>query len=200
MELNEELKPREKKKLENRRKMIEAATVLFSSRPYAEVSMREIAKLVDVSPALIYKYFDDQSLLFLEVFKKESEKLMDSLSREFHESPPPLGELAYYYIDYMFEHDTLYQIMSYFMLEQNKHAELYEGIEMVTNELLSTFEKAVAGFVKVEDSRRHAQLLFSSLNGLLITYKNYPNRSNKEVQVHIHQLLELLIDQIKKQR
>ena len=103
---------REEKKQVNKQRMVEAAVHLFSKKSFSEVSMRDIAKHADVSPALIYKYFDDQQHLYMEAMKVEGQKLIERLSS--HENLP---ELVEQYIHFMFKEDVLYQMMAYFMLE-----------------------------------------------------------------------------------
>jgi len=129
-----QISKRELKKQLNRERMINAAVRLFSTRPFSKVSIREIAKLADVSPGLIYKYFDDQQDLFMEALKVESRGLVEFLSCE-----DDIDQIAKKYINYMFEHETLYQMMAYFMLEMNTPKSTMEKLRKLIAPLLQFF-------------------------------------------------------------
>lgn len=164
---------REEKRQANKQRMIEAAVHLFSKKSFADVSMRDIAKQADVSPALIYKYFDDQQHLYMEAMKVEGQKLIEELS-----SHQQLTDLVDGYIRYMFKEDVLYQMMAYFMLEMRSKRPTIPIYREIAR-LMELFESALQPLFPSE-AKREAQLLFSTLNGLLITYKNYPTLPNDQ--------------------
>lgn len=181
---------REEKKQLNKQRMIDAAVHLFSQKPFSEVSMRDIAKQAEVSPALFYKYFDDQQHLYIEAMKIEAQKLMDKLS-----TITKLPDLVEHYIRYMFNEEVLYQMMAHFMLEgagKRPSIPTYKDI----SRLIEHFESALRP-IYPEDAKREAQLLFSAMNGLLITYKNYPELSNEQSLDHILSLAERYLSHLK---
>jgi AcrR family transcriptional regulator len=51
---------------ERRRLLLDAAADLFTTRPYAAVSMADVARAADVSKPLVFRYFGDKRSLFLE--------------------------------------------------------------------------------------------------------------------------------------
>lgn len=164
-----------------KQQMIEAAVRLFSRKSFSEVSMRDIAKEAGVSPALFYKYFDDQQHLYIEAMKIEALKLLDQLA-----SIDNLSELIEEYIRYMFHDDVLYQMMAYFMLEgasKKPSAPPYKEV----SKLMKRFEEGLRPLFP-EDAKKESQLLFSVLNGLLITYKNYPILTEEQA---LQQILSL---------
>ncbi|GKV67433.1 MULTISPECIES: TetR/AcrR family transcriptional regulator [unclassified Sporosarcina] len=181
---------REEKKQFNKQRMLEAAVHLFSQKPFSEVSMRDIAKEAEVSPALFYKYFDDQQHLYIEAMKIEAQKMMDGLSA-IHELP----QLVEYYIRHMFNEEVLFQMMAYFMLESaGKRTALPANQEI--SKLIGHFESVLLPLYPA-DAKRESQLLFSTLNGLLITYKNHPAFSNEQALQHILSLAERYLDHLK---
>lgn len=187
------LSKREQKKFMNRQNIIDAAIQLFSSKPFSEVSMRAIAKHANISPALIYQYFDDQQHLFMVAFQIESTKLLAILEQETND----LTTLAKKYIQYMFVHDNLYQMMSYFMLEKDQHVKVSDGLHDITNSILSLIQETLTNDVPEERLKSASQLVFATLNGLLITYKNLPGRSNEATLLHMYHLIDVLVDTIK---
>lgn len=165
---------RELKKQQNRQQMIDAALELFSKKTFSEVSVREITKRANVSPALLYKYFDDQQHLFLIAMQHENEKLLQELIQYSN-----IIDLAKGYIRYFYEHDTLFQMMTYFMLQSKEH----ETSQIFVDEsakLFHIFKQVIAKHVHNEHVQMETQLIFSTLNGLLITYKNLPQYSKDQ--------------------
>lgn len=195
----QQVSKREQKKTINRENIMNAAIELFSSKPFAEVSMRAIAKHANVSPGLIYQYFDDQQHLFMTAFKIESSSLLNVLQQTIEGQNHPLELLAAKYIEYMYTHDNLYQMMTYFMLENEQHGNVSQELRAIIEELFSLFKEALSKHLPEENLKNTVQLFFASLNGLLITYKNLPGRSPDSTLQHIKQLADLLITTIKRQ-
>lgn len=166
------MKREEKRKL-NKQRMIEAAVHLFSQKSFSSVSMRAIAKEANVSPALFYKYFDDQQHLYAEAMNIEAQKLVDKLTH-FQELP----ELVEQYILYMYHDEVLYQMMAHFMLERSAKRPSISTYREIAR-LLERFEHALQPNYPYE-AKQEAQLLFSTLNGLLISYKNHPLLSSDQ--------------------
>lgn len=181
---------REEKKKANQQRMIDAAVRLFRIKPFTDVSIREIAKYAEVSPALIYKYFDDQQHLYTEVIKVEGQKLIDKLS-----ICPQLSDLVEQYILSLFEDEGSFQMMVYFMLEANEKRPSI----LIYNEIagiMKIFESALEPFFPA-DARQEAQLLIATLNGLLLTYKNYSTLTTEQALNRILSLSKLYISHLK---
>lgn len=193
------LSKREQKKQINRQNIINAAIHLFSSKPFSEVSMRAIAKHANVSPGLIYQYFDDQQHLFMTAFKIESTGLLNALQQTIQIQENQLSLFAKEYVDYMYTHDNLYQMMTYFMLENEQHHSVSNGLREITDDLFALFRTALSHHLPEDDLKNAAQLLFAALNGILISYKNLPGRSNEASRSHIDHLVDVLIETVKRQ-
>jgi AcrR family transcriptional regulator len=185
------LSKRDIKRLESQKKIIEAAVRLFSKHSFTSISMRDIAKEANISAALIYKYFDDQQHLYFEAMKAEGKKLISEMEQQ-----ESLGNLVYCYIQYMFTQEVLYQMMAYYMLEVNRPQALLPIIPDISR-LMDLFEQGLKAKYKAE-ARQEAQLLFSTLNGLLITYKNLPVFSQDQALKHVHTLAGRYLSHITK--
>lgn len=61
------------------KKIVEAATLLFTSKNYVNVSVREISKVAGVSTAVIYYYFDGKKDLFRAITKAQMNAVLNSL-------------------------------------------------------------------------------------------------------------------------
>jgi AcrR family transcriptional regulator len=66
---------RERKKLETRDKILDAARELFIKQGYDGVSMRELAQMIEYSPTTIYLHFADKEQLFQELCRQDFARL-----------------------------------------------------------------------------------------------------------------------------
>lgn len=167
-----------KKSKNSKEKILNSAIYLFSQKSFADVSIRDIAKEAAVSPALIYKYFDNQQHLHMTALKIEAKKLISELN-----TAHSLEQLVETYLHHMYKKDMLYQMMAYSMLEMRSTQKIATPLEE-TIEIIKMFEAALPKHFST-NRKQQAQLLFSTLNGLLITYKNYPSYSEEKAFKHI---------------
>ncbi|MFF5337928.1 TetR/AcrR family transcriptional regulator [Streptomyces sp. NPDC013181] len=79
---------RERKKIETRRRLLAAATELFSERGFDQVSVAEIADAADVSKMTVFNYFDSKEDLVFEPLEEH----VDDAARVVRERAP--GESA----------------------------------------------------------------------------------------------------------
>ena len=67
---------------ERRRQILQAATTLFVRRPYADVSITDIAEAAGVARGLLHHYFDSKRALYLEVVRNVSRASTDAVPRQ----------------------------------------------------------------------------------------------------------------------
>lgn len=149
-----------------KQKILHESILLFSKNSFKNVTMRQIAMAAGISPALIYKYFATQEDLYYAAMQHASRELLRIL-----EPTETLEEFVQVYLHHMFTSEVLFEIMTYFTLDQE-----YTKIELPIIEIsqfLQLLEEKISG----NNARIEAQLLFSTLNGLVISYKKIPNRS-----------------------
>lgn len=178
------------KRVNSKEKIVEAAIHLFSQKSLKAVSVRDIAKEAGVSPALIYKYYDNQQDLHIAALKIEARKLINEL-----QAACDLSELVESYLRHMYKKDMLYHMMVYTMLEMKSTPQLEPPLEE-TSEIIQLFERALPAYL-TSQRKQQAQLLFSALNGLLITYKNYPAYSEEQAFSHILSLAKMYLTLLK---
>jgi AcrR family transcriptional regulator len=63
---------------ERRRLLLDAAADLFTTRPYAAVSMADVARAAAVSKPLVFRYFGDKRSLFLEALGRVAGQLHEA--------------------------------------------------------------------------------------------------------------------------
>lgn len=172
---------------QTKQKILKVAMELFSKKSFTSVTIRDVAKAAGVSPSLIYKYFEDQERLYFEAMQVASEELIIYLSDSL-----TLDSFVQNYIDYMFKTEVLYEMMAYFMLEASRpHAKF--PIMSEISSVMNLLEKKTP----LPNAKQETQLLFSTLNGLLITYKNLPNYAPNEALAHIQDLAQHYINRLK---
>ena len=173
--------------------IMDAAIRLFAARPFNQVGMRDIAAEAGLSPASIYRYFTDRDDLFVEVFARESSGLERKLlALTSQEGETRLEELAEAYIESLLEHDAFFQMMSYFMVGGGISDESLERFNAMERRLLDLLEQKFRRAGLSESPRLLAHSLFASLNGLLITFRNYPGRKPEDTRRHIMRLTRLI--------
>ena len=93
---------RERRRERNRNAILDTATVLIQNNGIENVSLREIAKHADYSPAGLYKYFNSKAAIIQAVQIRENQKLIDLLQTVSDELSPTrrLVELSLLYIQY----------------------------------------------------------------------------------------------------
>jgi AcrR family transcriptional regulator len=84
---------RERKKLETKGKILEAAAELFDRQGFAATTMEEVAHQADVGVGTVYNYFKSKDRLLLGVFVEATEELL-SEGREVVSDPGDDGAQA----------------------------------------------------------------------------------------------------------
>jgi AcrR family transcriptional regulator len=85
---------REREKCEVREKILEAARQLLAERGYAGVTMREIARLIEYSPTVIYSHFKDKHNLIYELVETDYHAIGKRL-RELGAIQDPIRRLRF---------------------------------------------------------------------------------------------------------
>lgn len=169
--------------------IVEASEKVFASKPFPKVSMRDIAREAGISPALIYRHFPDQQHLFVEAFLRGTRQLLGQFAEHVaRNGKPRLEEAADIFIAYLTENEQYFKMMTHFMLEGTVHEGLLETLNTIERSMLDQFD---ALFCKA-GARRNVRLIshcfFAALNGILITFRRHPGRSDDEVDRHMHRI------------
>lgn len=175
--------------------ILDAAVRLFASRPFNEVGMRDIASEVGISPASIYRYFADQDELFVEALVRESraieERFQSIKEQGAHIS---LEEVAHNFVEYLLEHDSFFQMMTHFMVDGGIRETAVERFNATESRLLDVFDEIFKSIGAEKNVRLVSHAFFAALNGILITFRNYPGRNACETKKHVHRLAALMTE------
>lgn len=180
--------------------ILRAAVNLFSTHRISQVSMRDIAKEAGISVALIYRYFDDQDSLFLAILYKKSEEMIEkvhqSLTSSSQSAPEAVGKE---FVNYLLDNDLFFQMMTYFMLDRNYNSKVVERLNEMVRKIMRIFDDVFkeAGEEEQKNIRKYCHTFFAALNGIMITFYNYPGRTEEETRNYIESLAAVLGNQFK---
>jgi len=178
--------------------IISAAERVFSNRPFAEVSIRDIAKEAGISHASIYRYFPDQQTLFVEAFLKGAENIIQFLDALVNGSKTvSIEKVTDEFLNYLIENDQYFRMMTHFMLDGSLSGDLVERLNTSERLFLDQMDKL---FIKMNvkgNIRMLSHAYFAAMNGVLITFRNYPGRSREDVIIHMKKLGQIIASKFK---
>jgi len=180
---------------DSRRKIIlDAALSLFAIKDFRSVTVREIAKHAGVSIGTIYNYYPNLMELFLDVFLDSTEEITHMLDKLGKEKPPSLEQLCKFYITYLNDNMTFYQMMSHFMLGGDLSINATQKLDNKMKELMNRMEIALLASGHQSNPRITAHALFSALNGIMISYARYPGKTDNDIRRHTLRLASVIAD------
>ncbi|PKN51372.1 MAG: TetR/AcrR family transcriptional regulator [Deltaproteobacteria bacterium HGW-Deltaproteobacteria-13] len=187
-----ELKNNEK--IARRGVIVEAAQRVFAVKPFNKVSIRDIAKEAGISHASIYRYFPDQQSLFVEAFLHGAEEITAILDEIIKSSRrKPIEKVAEAYLTYLIDNDQYFRMMTHFMLDGSLSAEMVERLNASERRIFDKFDALFRKMNMPEPVRPLSHAFFAALNGVLITFRNYPGRSVKTVHQHMHHIAQVIV-------
>jgi AcrR family transcriptional regulator len=192
-------KLRESERETRRNLILDAAIRLFATKHFNQVGMRDIASGVGISAASIYRYFSDRDDLFLEALVRESHALEEFL-RDLKERGADFSieETASSFIGYLLEHESFFQMMTHFMIDGGIRPDAIERFNATESQLLDIFDEMFKGIGAGRNVRLVSHAFFAALNGILITFRNYPGRNAEETKKHVYRLAAIIAEIFRK--
>ncbi|MEW5722488.1 MAG: TetR/AcrR family transcriptional regulator [Thermodesulfobacteriota bacterium] len=186
---------KERERESRRRLILEAAERVFGAKPHRQVSLREIAREAGLSPASIYRYFPDRQTLFIETFVLGAERLIERLEGAAgRPGGAGLKETAAVFLDFLTENDNYFRAMTNFMLDGGLAGRPLEKLNRMERALLDRFDRAFQAQGLTGDVRLLSHAFFAALNGVLITFRDYPGRTRAEVRRHMDRVAGVLVE------
>ncbi len=178
---------------DSRRKIIlDAALELFAVKDFRSVTVREIARHAGVSVGTIYNYYPNLTELFLDVFLNSAAEITRMLDAMNLKNAPSLKQLCEFYITYLNDNMTFYQMMSHFMLGGELSPYATPKLDEIMKALMNRMEKAILSAGIQSNSRLTAHALFSALNGIMISYARYPGKNDADIRRHTLRLADII--------
>lgn len=114
-------------------KLLEKIELLFWEKPFAEVSMDEIAKELGMKKASVYYHFPSKEQMFLEVLEFSFEKYKNFLEELFKN--PKIDEILFQIVKYPVDSKNLFSVVS-----QKWYCKIGSIMDLVVAKNLELFE------------------------------------------------------------
>lgn len=175
--------------------IIESAKRVFAVKPFNKVSIRDIAGEAGISHASIYRYFPDQQSLFLEAYLHGAREITAILSDIIEiGGRKTIEKVADAYLNYLLEHDQYCRMMNHFMLDGSLSAEMVDKLNASERLIFDQFDILFRKANMPEPVRPLSHAFFAALNGVHVTFRNYPGRTPAAVHQHIHHIARVIVD------
>jgi len=169
--------------------IIDAARSVFGTKTYDQVSMNEIAKAAGIAKSSIYTYFPNQEALFVETAFRDTEAFIASLGRKVQEAKGfSLETFINDYLDYNIEHDAHWRMITHFALHGNIGEASAQKLNRISIQMMDLLETVLEKIGCRGDNRLLAHTLFAALSGIMISFRKYPGRSEKERIAHMKRI------------
>ncbi|MBS3732910.1 MAG: TetR/AcrR family transcriptional regulator [Desulfobacterales bacterium] len=185
---------REDEREVRKRLIIKAAMELFEEKSFHEIGMRDIALKAGVSAASIYRYFPSRDDLFVEALIQDIHHIEQRLKNRW-ENGSNIEDLAIAVVDYLIDNEATFQMMVHFMIRGELNPQALKKFNSVQRHFLDMFQKAVEHTEGSEHLHLNAQAFFASLSGVVLTFRNYPGRTEEEKRKAIHKLALMIMHQ-----
>lgn len=180
-------------KLARQAVIIEAAERVFAVKAFNEVSIRDIAREAGISHASIYRYFPDQQSLFIEAFLRGAGEISATLEKLIENAKTPdIMKVTDAYVTYLMDNDQYFRMMTHFMLDGALSAEKIEKLNAAERRIFDQFDRMFQKMKKPEPIRLLSHAFFAALNGVLITFRNYPGRTTETVRQHMLNIARII--------
>jgi Transcriptional regulator len=178
--------------------IIAAAERVFSTKSFNAVTIRDIAKEAGISHALIYRYFPDQQSLFVEACIRRGAKIVEFISKLIDDNNNiKIEKVTDLFINFLVENDQYFRMMTHFMLDGSLSREMIERLNGGERVLLDQFDRIFAKMSSGKNVRMLSHAYFAAMNGIVITFRNYPGRSKDEVLNHMQTLGKIIAAKFK---
>lgn len=187
-------KLREDERETRRELIVETAMSLFRSRQVSKIGMRDIAKQAGISAAAIYRYFPSRDDILVEAIIKHIQVVEERLEKRFQAGQNSLDELAIASVDYLMDHESLFQMMGHFMVTGRVNPKALEKFNTVQRYFFNLLDKVNQQAGLGESHRLYSHAIYASIVGVVMTFRNYPGRDKEEIRRHVHRLTRLVSD------
>lgn len=183
---------KEKERKARQKLIVNAAERLFAAKPFPKVSMRDIADESGISLSSIYRYFPDQESLFIETLIRGANKINARLNTLAKAEETTVKDMATAFVEFLIENDPYFRMMTHFMLDGALNTASVDKLNRIERTLLNQFNTFFNRLNPKDNHRFTAHAFFAALNGILITYRNYPGRDIEDVHKHMKQLATIM--------
>ncbi len=188
-------KLREKEREFRKSLILEAAEELFASKPFETVSMRDIARKAGISTSSIYTYFPNQEALFIDTALLNSTRLIDEIDEIISEKGAgALRVVIERFLDFLIRREAYFKMMTQFMIHGDLQEESTDRLNAAMRRLFTVTDVMFEAMGFSRNTRKMSHYFFSTLNGIVITFRKYPGRTEEESAAKMKSLGSMLAD------
>jgi AcrR family transcriptional regulator len=178
--------------------IISAAERVFAKKAFNAVTIRDIAKEAGISHALIYRYFPDQQSLFVEACIRRGAEIVEFVNQLIDDdSNIKIEKVMERFIQFVADNDQYFRMMTHFVLDGTLNEEMIQRLNTAERVLLAQFDSIFAKANDEKSARMLSHALFAAMNGIIITFRNYPGRSKEEAVNHMLALGKIIAEKFK---
>jgi hypothetical protein len=96
------------------------------------------------------------------------------------------------FISFLTENDHYFRMMTHFMLDGRLSGEPLEKLNQAARSVLDLFERVLDHCGATGNKRTLAHTYFAALNGILISFRNYPGRDSADVRRHMKKMAAVM--------
>ncbi len=188
--------PKQKRSMEKKQRIKDAAIKLMSERGYHNTSSNEIAKEADVSIGTFYSYFKDKKALYIELVADIYSKVLEPVNLSALPEDMSVTDTVRLYISYVFkghEYMTGFQREIASLSEQSDE---FRSIEMAHKKQLTqafmTMMNTYRDIIKVNDPLTASYIILTTVEAVIHDTQFHNGGKNKEAV--INELTALIVN------
>ena len=163
--------PKQKRSMEKKQRIKDAAVKLMSEKGYHSTSSNEIAKEADVSIGTFYSYFKDKKALYTELVADIYNMVLEPVDLNSLPEDMSVEDTVYMYISYIFKG---YGIMPEFQREMSSLSEQsdeFRDIEMLYKKQIAEMFVEMLGdyrdMIKVSDLKTASYIILTMVEAVI---------------------------------
>lgn len=186
---------KERRRLEDRQSIIDAATELFAQKGFTNVSMSEIATRADFAVGTLYKFFKTKDDLYKDIFLHLVNDFMTHTLELLEENLDPLTLLRNHMefsAQTLLQHQELIQLYFVEVYSLASHACVCQelGLKDLKNKIIAAEMRILEAGIRVGQFRnvspKALQIAFSGMfEAFLLDWINDPNRDPKGLDTQL---------------
>jgi AcrR family transcriptional regulator len=172
--------------------ILDAAMSLFAERPFHEIGMRDIANEAGISPASIYRYFSSRDDILAEILGHEVSEGSQRQQKRLESGRASLEDIAAGIVDFFMEKEATLQMLNHFLLKEEVDEEAKEKFNSIQSHYLQQFAQVLEAMGCDKDNvRLFSRAFFASLLGIIMSFRNDPEKSSEANKKHVHRLAKM---------
>ncbi len=173
---------------QRREELLTTSFALFAQRGYSAVTMRELARELDVSTGLLYYYFPNKEALFEQMFTLMSRRDVTRVTAELDPTSPIPEKLSILF-KYLSKNESHFQNLLLMALDfHRQHVE--HGQDNILQEIVQIYSDAIEDRLNLHGTR-FGSVIFSFLCGMFFQRLLAPQISSiDEHSLLMQQLLQ----------